>query len=69
VRNHARGAVACDFFVVITATFRSLYVFVILEIGTRRILHWNDCPSDGGMDSAAVPNGNVERFEPSIRHS
>jgi transposase InsO family protein len=41
VRNHARGALACDFFVVVTATFRSLYVFVILEIGTRRILHWN----------------------------
>lgn len=41
MRNHARGALACDFFVVITATFRSLYVFVILEVGTRRILHWN----------------------------
>jgi putative transposase len=26
-------------FVVVTATFRTLYVFVILELGTRRILH------------------------------
>jgi hypothetical protein len=32
---------ASDFFVVVTATFRILYVFVVLEVGTRRILHWN----------------------------
>ena len=32
---------ACDFFVVITATFRTLYVFVLMEVGTRRILHHN----------------------------
>jgi len=32
---------ATDFFVVVTATFRILYVFVVLEVGTRRILHWN----------------------------
>jgi putative transposase len=41
VRNHARSVLACDFFVVVTATFRVVYVFVVLEIGTRRILHWN----------------------------
>jgi putative transposase len=29
------------FFVVVTATFRLMYVFVVLEIGTRRIVHWN----------------------------
>src|SRR5215467_9350092 len=39
VRNHAKAMVACDFFVVITATFRTLYVFVVIEIGSRRILH------------------------------
>jgi len=27
--------------VVVTATFRVFYVFVVLEVGTRRILHWN----------------------------
>jgi putative transposase len=27
--------------VVVTATFQRLYVFVVLEIATRRILHWN----------------------------
>src|SRR6202163_3335101 len=33
--------VACDFFIVVTATFRVLYVFVIIHIGTRRIVHCN----------------------------
>ena len=41
MRNHARCVLASDFFVVVTATFRILYVFVVLEVGTRRILHWN----------------------------
>jgi hypothetical protein len=25
----------------VTATFRVLYIFVVMEVGTRRILHWN----------------------------
>src|SRR6267142_3584465 len=41
VRNHARVILACDFFVAITVTFRVFYVFVVLEVGTRRIVHWN----------------------------
>src|ERR1051326_5115680 len=41
VHNHAKAIVACDFFVVVTATFRTLYVFVIMDVGTRRILHPN----------------------------
>jgi putative transposase len=41
VRNHARAVLACDFFVVVTATFRLVYVFVVLDVGTRRIMHWN----------------------------
>ena len=39
VRNHATAIVACDFCVVVTATFRLLYVFVLMEHATRRILH------------------------------
>jgi putative transposase len=39
VRNHAQALVACDFCVVVTATFRLLYVFVALEVGSRRLLH------------------------------
>ncbi len=38
VHNHAKVIVACDFFVVITATFRTLYVFVLMEVETRCIL-------------------------------
>ena len=41
VRNHAQTIVACDFFVSVTATFRIIYVFVAMEIGSRRILHFN----------------------------
>ncbi len=41
VRNHAQGLLACDFFVTVTASFRLLYVFVIMEVGTRRIAHFN----------------------------
>jgi putative transposase len=41
VRNHAQAIVACDFCVVVTATFRLLYVFVVMAHATRRILHVN----------------------------
>jgi transposase InsO family protein len=41
VKNHARSLLACDFFVTVTARFRKLYVFAVLDVGTRRILHWN----------------------------
>jgi putative transposase len=41
VRNHARSLLACDFLLVVTAGFRQLYVFVLMEIGTRRVLHCN----------------------------
>jgi putative transposase len=41
IRNHAQSMVACDFFVVVTARFRMLYVFLFMEIGTRRIVHCN----------------------------
>jgi putative transposase len=41
VRNHTRCLLACDFLVVVTARFRLLYVFVLMEIGTRRIVHCN----------------------------
>ena len=41
VRNHAQSIVACDFLVVVTARFRILYVFLLMEVGTRRIVHCN----------------------------
>ena len=47
LRNHAKAIVACDYFVAVTATFRLLYVFVLIEHGSRRLLHFNvtDHPS------------------------
>jgi hypothetical protein len=41
VRNHAKAIIACDFFVVVSATFQLIYAFFIMEIGTRKLLHWN----------------------------
>jgi len=41
LKNHARAIIACDFFVAVTATFRMLYVFVVIEHGTRRLAHVN----------------------------
>ena len=41
VRNHAQSILACDFCVVVTARFRILYVFVAMEVGTRRMAHFN----------------------------
>ena len=41
VRNHAKTIIAADFFIVVTATFRVVYVLLIMEIETRRIIHLN----------------------------
>ena len=41
LKNHAADILACDFFVSVTATFRTLYVFVVIEHGTRRLAHLN----------------------------
>ncbi len=39
--NHVKDLVSCDFFVVPTATFRVLFVFIILAHERRRIVHFN----------------------------
>jgi hypothetical protein len=41
VRNHARAMLVCDFLVTVTARFQVLYVFVLMEIDTRRLVHFN----------------------------
>jgi transposase InsO family protein len=41
IHNQAKGIVACDFCVVVTASFRILYVFVVIEHASRRLLHVN----------------------------
>ena len=44
LKNHATAILACDFFVTVTATFRLLYVFIVVEHGTRRLAHLNVTP-------------------------
>jgi transposase InsO family protein len=41
LRNHVHDLVSIDFFVVPTATFRVLYVFLVLEHDRRCIVHFN----------------------------
>jgi transposase InsO family protein len=47
LRNHSQDLVSIDFFVVPTATFRILYVFLVLEHERRPVVHFNvtDGPS------------------------
>lgn len=41
LRNHAPHVLAADFFTVVTAKFDILRVLVVMETGSRRILHFN----------------------------
>jgi hypothetical protein len=41
VRNHLDGTIAIDFFTVPTVRFEVLYVFVVLSLERRCILHVN----------------------------
>jgi hypothetical protein len=55
VRNHAQWVLASDFFVVVTATFRIMYVFVVLEVRTQRNSALErDGASDRGLDRATI---------------
>jgi hypothetical protein len=53
LHNHASAVVACDFFTSVTATFHVLYVFVAIEIGSRRILLQRNGSSDGRVEALA----------------
>ena len=59
--NHLGQIAAADFFVVLTATCRLLFVLVILAHERRRVVHVAIRPSDRGMDVA------VERSESRTR--
>jgi putative transposase len=41
LRLHAQGIIACDYFVAVTATFRLLYAFFVIEHRSRRLIHCN----------------------------
>jgi len=67
IRNHMDVSWAMDFCVVRTIGFKALYVFVILEHGSRRIRHWNitESPSLDRIIQQlreATPFGKVPRF-------
>jgi len=41
LKNQAQAIVACDFFVTVTCGFRLIYVFVVMEHRSRRLIHCN----------------------------
>ena len=41
IRNHMSDLAAIDFFTVHTAGFKTLYVFLILSLDRRRVIHFN----------------------------
>ena len=41
IHNHMDQIIACDFMTVVTVSFRVYYVFVVIELGTRKIIHYN----------------------------
>ena len=65
--NHARDIVSIDFFTVPTATFRVLYVFLVLDNARRKILHFNvtDSPTakwTGQQIAEAFPWDTAPRY-------
>ena len=58
VRNHAQAIVACDFLVVVTARFRILYVFVLMELAGDE-----SCTSTSPITPArSGPNSNCAKL-------
>jgi putative transposase len=41
IDNHKRQIFACDFLTQYTAFFNVIYIFIIMELGSRRIVHFN----------------------------
>jgi len=58
---HAQAILACDFFVTVTLTFRVQFVFVVVEVGTRRIAHFNvtSIPQQTGLCSSSARSSTV----------
>src|SRR5579871_1745188 len=74
VHNHARALLACDFMVAVTAQFQSLYVLVVMEIGSRRLLHSNVTAHPAAQWTIqqlreAIPSDHEYRFLIHDRHA
>ena len=41
LKNHAKGIAACDFFTEITCFFQIIYVFVVMDLKSREVIHFN----------------------------
>ena len=60
--NHANDLVSLDFFTLPTATFRVLFVFIVLRHDRRRIVHFNVtgtsfCRVDGAANGRCFSHG------------
>jgi transposase InsO family protein len=67
LRNHAREIWACDFLQTYDLLFRSLFVFVIIELGSRRLVHFGATrnPTDAWLAQQlreATPFGDGPRY-------
>jgi transposase InsO family protein len=67
LHNHARDLIAVDFFAVPTASFRVLYVFLVLAHERRKVLHFNITDSPSAAWTAqqlneAFPYSNPPRY-------
>jgi putative transposase len=67
LKTHAQDVWACDFITVIDRLFRQLYVFIIVELSTRRVMHFGVTrhPSQFWVAQQlreATPNGKKPRF-------
>ncbi len=67
LKNHAQEVWACDFLSVIDLLFRQVYVFFIVELGSRRVVHFGATrhPTDAWVAQQlreATPYGQAPRF-------
>jgi transposase InsO family protein len=67
LKNHAPDVWACDFLPVIDLLFRTVYVFFIVELSSRRVVHFGVTrhPTDAGVAQQlreATPYGQAPRF-------
>ena len=56
IQNHARAVLACAFFVAATVRFQLVYVFVVLEVESRRIIY-------SFLRRSRPPSGPADRCE------
>jgi len=67
LRNHAKDIWACDFLQTYDLFFRTIFVFVMIELGSRRLVHFGVArnPTDGWAAQQlreATPFGDGPRF-------